>query len=86
MFRNFGPVEILIILAVVLLLFGATKLPQIGRSLGSGLREFKNGISGHGEEEKSKNRQAGNADTNASTTVSNNGASASNERHGAQRH
>ena len=57
MFRSFGPVEILLILGVVLLLFGATRLPQIGNSLGRGLREFKNGITGTGsvfDEEKSK--------------------------------
>lgn len=36
-----GTSELLLILAVVLLLFGPNKLPEIGRSLGRGLREFK---------------------------------------------
>mgnify|MGYP001291069561 CR=1 FL=1 len=44
MFRSFGPVEILLILGVVLLVFGASRLPQMGLSLGKGLREFKRGI------------------------------------------
>ncbi len=37
-----GPLEIILVLIVVLLLFGAKKLPQIGRDLGEGLREFRN--------------------------------------------
>jgi sec-independent protein translocase protein TatA len=39
-----GPVELLIILFIVLLLFGAKKVPEMGRGLGSGLREFKDGV------------------------------------------
>lgn len=39
-----GPLEILVILAVVLLLFGAKRLPEIGRALGEGIREFKKSI------------------------------------------
>lgn len=40
---NLGFPEILAILAVVLLLFGPKKLPELGRSLGQGIREFKRG-------------------------------------------
>ena len=40
----FGPIELLIVLAIVLLLFGARRLPKLGRELGSGMREFKDGI------------------------------------------
>ncbi|MBN1687637.1 MAG: twin-arginine translocase TatA/TatE family subunit [Candidatus Omnitrophica bacterium] len=36
-----GPLEIVVILLVVLLLFGAKRLPEIGRSLGKGIQEFK---------------------------------------------
>jgi sec-independent protein translocase protein TatA len=39
-----GTQEMLIILALVLIVFGAGKLPQIGSSLGSGLRNFRQGI------------------------------------------
>lgn len=41
-----NPVHILIVLAVALLLFGAKRLPELGRSLGGGMREFKNSITG----------------------------------------
>ncbi len=39
-----GPMEIIIILLVVLLLFGAKRLPEIGKALGDGIREFKKAI------------------------------------------
>jgi sec-independent protein translocase protein TatA len=39
-----GPMEIIVILLVVLLLFGAKRLPEIGRALGDGIREFKKAI------------------------------------------
>jgi sec-independent protein translocase protein TatA len=39
-----NPVHILMVLAVVLLVFGAKRLPEMGRSLGTGLREFKDGL------------------------------------------
>ena len=48
---NIGPLELVIILVVVLLLFGAKRLPELGRSLGSGMREFKDSVSGKDDEE-----------------------------------
>lgn len=44
MFRNFGATELLIILLIVLLVFGAKKLPGLARSLGASAKEFKEGI------------------------------------------
>jgi sec-independent protein translocase protein TatA len=41
-----SPWELLIVLVVVLLVFGPKRLPEMGRSLGKGLREFKDSISG----------------------------------------
>ena len=41
-----GIPEILIFLVVVLLLFGASRVPEIGRSLGKGMREFKDAVTG----------------------------------------
>ncbi len=41
---NIGPGEIILIAVVVLLLFGAKKLPEIGKSIGKGINEFKKGI------------------------------------------
>lgn len=46
----FGPLEIILVLVVVLLVFGAKKLPEIGKGLGSGMREFRDGVSGRDEE------------------------------------
>jgi len=48
---NIGPLEIGIVLVIVLIIFGPKKLPDLGRSLGSSIREFKGGIGG-GDEEK----------------------------------
>lgn len=45
-----GATELLIILALVLVLFGAGKLPQLGRGLGEGIRNFKSGLKGRDEE------------------------------------
>jgi sec-independent protein translocase protein TatA len=45
-----GPLEIVILLVIVLLIFGPKRLPEMGRSLGRGLREFKDSISGKDDE------------------------------------
>ena len=45
-----GPWEIAILLVIVLLVFGPKRLPEMGRSLGKGMREFKNSISGKDED------------------------------------
>jgi len=42
-----SPLHLLILLSLVLVLFGAKRLPEIGRSLGSGMREFRESITGH---------------------------------------
>jgi len=42
-----GPLEIIIVLVVVLLLFGPKRLPDLGRSLGRGMREFKDSVTGN---------------------------------------
>ena len=41
---NIGPTELIIVLAIVLMLFGSTKLPKLARSLGQASNEFKKGI------------------------------------------
>jgi sec-independent protein translocase protein TatA len=45
---NVGPLELIIVLVIVLVIFGPKRLPGLGRSLGSGLREFKDSLSGKG--------------------------------------
>jgi sec-independent protein translocase protein TatA len=47
-----SPLHIVLLLLIVLLLFGAKRLPEIGRSLGHGMREFKDSISGEGKDER----------------------------------
>jgi sec-independent protein translocase protein TatA len=41
MFGNIGPTELIVILVIALLVFGPKKLPEIGRSIGKAVREFK---------------------------------------------
>ncbi len=48
------PGEILLILAIVLLLFGGRKIPELMRGLGQGIREFKDASKGGKEEEQKK--------------------------------
>lgn len=47
---NIGPAEILVILVIALLVFGPRKLPELGKSLGAGIREFRRGTAGLKEE------------------------------------
>jgi sec-independent protein translocase protein TatA len=46
MFNQIGPLEIGIVLVIVLLIFGPKRLPGLGKSLGTGMREFKESITG----------------------------------------
>ncbi len=43
---SIGPLEIVIVLVIVLVIFGPKRLPDLGRSLGTGMREFKDSITG----------------------------------------
>jgi sec-independent protein translocase protein TatA len=45
-----GPLELVIVLVIVLIIFGARRIPEVGRSLGTGMREFKDGILGRNDE------------------------------------
>lgn len=58
------PWHIILILLIALMLFGGRRLPEIGRSLGTGMREFKDSITGHGSPEASP--QLAPAETSAS--------------------
>ena len=47
---NIGPMEIAIVAIIALIVFGPSKLPELGSSLGKGMREFKSSISGEESE------------------------------------
>jgi len=49
--KNFGGAEIIIVLVIILLLFGARKLPDLARSLGASAREFRKGLEEGTEDE-----------------------------------
>ena len=49
---NIGPVEIIIVLVIVLLIFGPKRLPDLGRSLGRGMREFKDSVTGKDDDKQ----------------------------------
>jgi sec-independent protein translocase protein TatA len=53
MLRGIGPVELGLILVIVLVIFGAGKIPQIGGALGKGLREFRRASRGDYDNEPS---------------------------------
>jgi sec-independent protein translocase protein TatA len=46
MLPGIGPMELIVLLVIALLIFGPKKLPDLGRSLGGGMREFKSSITG----------------------------------------
>ena len=43
---NIGPLEIAIVLIIVLIIFGPKRLPELGRSMGRGIREFRSSVTG----------------------------------------
>lgn len=54
---NLGIGELLVILVILLVLFGAKRLPEIGKALGEGLREFKKAVKGLRDEEKDEEKK-----------------------------
>ena len=50
LFGTVGPQELLIVLLIVIIIFGAKKLPDLGKSLGESIRNFKSSVSGKGKE------------------------------------
>ncbi len=47
-----GPMELLILLTIILLLFGAKRIPELAKGLGTGIREFRKGTSGQDEKDE----------------------------------
>ncbi len=68
---GFGVPELLIILAIVFIIFGAGKLPQVGSALGRTIREFKKGVaSGDEEAEKPAEKQMAKSEAKKEETPS----------------
>jgi sec-independent protein translocase protein TatA len=64
-----GLPELLIVLLVVLIIFGPKRLPQLGRSLGGGLREFKDSVTGKGEDDDDDGKVIESPDKNVTTAT-----------------
>ena len=47
-----GPTELIILLTIILLLFGAKRIPELAKGLGTGIREFRKGTSGETEKDR----------------------------------
>ena len=54
---NLGTTELIVILVIVILLFGVNKIPQLGKGLGEGIRNFKSSIKSISEEPEAKPKQ-----------------------------
>jgi sec-independent protein translocase protein TatA len=52
MMPNIGPLEIAVVLIIVLIIFGPKRLPELGRSMGRGIREFRSSIGGEKDDDK----------------------------------
>ena len=52
MLGNIGPLEIIVVLIIALVVFGPKRLPELGRSLGRGIREFRGSVSGEHDERR----------------------------------
>jgi sec-independent protein translocase protein TatA len=52
MFGTFGLPELLVILVIVIVIFGASKLPQLGKGLGEGISNFRDGLSKGNKDDK----------------------------------
>lgn len=55
---NIGPLELAIVLIIALIIFGPRKLPELGRSAGRGIREFKNSVTGDRDKEDADAQRA----------------------------
>jgi sec-independent protein translocase protein TatA len=55
---NIGPLEIAIVLVIVLIIFGPKRLPELGKSLGRGIREFRGSIGGDDDKDDVEDKRA----------------------------
>ena len=62
---NIGPLELGIVLVIALIILGPKKLPDMGRSLGKGMREFKSAVTGDNDDDRKPELTAAEADDDA---------------------
>ena len=55
---NIGPLEIAIVLVIVLIVFGPKRLPELGKSLGEGIRGFRGSLSGDDDPDSTESKKA----------------------------
>jgi sec-independent protein translocase protein TatA len=55
---DIGPLELVVVLIIAIVVVGPKKLPQLGRSLGSGMREFKDSVTGKSKDGDDEDRDA----------------------------
>ena len=65
---NIGPLEIAVVLVIVLIIFGPKRLPELGRSLGRGIREFRGSIGGDSDNDADDKRRELEAKQSAEAT------------------
>jgi sec-independent protein translocase protein TatA len=67
---NVGPLELVVVLIIALIVFGPKRLPELGRSLGKGIREFRGSVSGDSKDDDDdpEPRELEKSKTNAAET------------------
>lgn len=66
---NIGPMELVVVLIIALVIIGPKKLPDVGRSMGRGMREFKGAISGDNDHDEAPALTQAKADAEAHVAV-----------------
>lgn len=68
MLGNIGPLEVLVVLIIALVVFGPKRLPELGSSLGRGIREFRDTVSGEKDDDDVKALSASKVTTTPAAT------------------
>jgi sec-independent protein translocase protein TatA len=55
---NVGPLELVVVLIIALVIFGPKRLPELGRSMGKGIREFRSSVSGKDDDDDEPSKPA----------------------------
>jgi len=63
---NIGPLELAIVLIIALVIFGPKRLPDLGKSLGSGMREFKDSLTGKDDDDEEDDEEQAQLEVSAS--------------------